>query len=63
MSEIIQHEDLVEELKKGLNMTSLLAASRFQSGPFVHVQFDGGSVEGIGTGGFTIVGAQGEELI
>ena len=63
MSELIQHEDLVEELKKGLDTTGLPAASRFRSGPFVHVQFDGGSVEGVGTEGFTIVGPEGDELI
>ena len=63
MAEVIQLEDEVEELKKGLDTTSLPSASRFKSGPFVHVQFDGGSVEGVGTGGFTIVGPDGAELI
>ena len=63
LAEIIQLEDEVEELKKGLDTTSLPSASRFKPGPFVHVQFDGGSVEGVGTGGFTIVGPDGAELV
>ncbi len=61
--EMIQLEDEVEELKKGLDTTSLPSASRFKPGPFVHMQFNRGSVKGIGTGGFTIVGPDSAELV
>ena len=37
--------------------------SRFKSGPAVHVQFDGGSTGGVGTGGFVIVDAQGAKVV
>ena len=37
--------------------------SRFKSGPAIHVQFDGGSTGGVGTGGFVIVDSQGVEVV
>ena len=37
--------------------------SRFRKRPFIHVQFDGGSAEGVGTGGFVIIDPGGEEVI
>ena len=42
---------------------SIPAKSRFLPGKFVHAQFDGGSGEGLGTGGFVIIGGNGEEII
>ena len=32
-------------------------------GKFVHVQFDGGSQAGVGTGGFVILDSNGDEVI
>ena len=37
--------------------------SRFKTGPAIHVQFDGGSAGGVGTGGFVIVDAEGVEVV
>lgn len=37
--------------------------SRFTPGPAVHVQFDGGSAEGHGTGGFVILDSVGKEVV
>ena len=38
---------------------SIPAKSRFQLGKFAHVQFDGGSEDGVGTGGFVIIDGEG----
>ena len=35
------------------------AKSRFLPGKFMHVQFDGGSEDGLGTGGFVIINGEG----
>ena len=37
--------------------------ARFTSGPALHVQFDGGAQDGIGTGGFVILDGEGKELV
>ncbi len=37
--------------------------ARFQPGPHIHVQFDGGSQNGIGTGGFVILDQDQKEII
>ena len=40
---------------------SIPAKSRFLTGKFVHVQFDGGSKDGLGTGGFVIINGKGKK--
>ena len=42
---------------------SIPAKSRFLPGKFVHVQFDGGSEDGLGTGGFVIIDGEGKEVV
>ena len=42
---------------------SILAKSRFVGGSFIHAQFDGGSEEGHGTGGFVILDGGGHEVL
>ncbi len=37
--------------------------SRFLPGEYIHVQFDGGSQNGVGVGGFVIVTSHGSELV
>ena len=37
--------------------------SKFFRGPFIHLQFDGGSQSGIGTGGFVILTSEGQEMV
>ena len=39
---------------------SIPVKSRFLPGKFVHAQFDGGSEEGVGTGGFVIIDGKGK---
>ena len=38
---------------------SIPVKSRFLPGKFMHAQFDGGSEEGLGTGGFVIIDGDG----
>lgn len=52
--------DRAEEILKPY---AIPRASRFEPGPYVHVQFDGGSAQGVGTGGFVILDPSGEEII
>ena len=42
---------------------SIPAKSKFLPGKFVHAQFDGGSEEGLGTGGFVIIDGDGKEIV
>ena len=42
---------------------SILAKSRFLPRKFVHVQFDRGSEDGLGTGGFVIIDGEGKEVV
>ena len=37
--------------------------ARFQSGPHIHVQFDGGAQDGHGTGGFVILDQDQKEIV
>jgi len=60
-------EDLLEDmttaesaLRKPLHLP---AKARFAKGPATHVQFDGGSQDGHGTGGFVILDKDGREII
>ena len=41
----------------------LLPKVRFASGKAVHVQFDGGAQDGVGTGGFIILDGKGKEVV
>lgn len=36
---------------------------QFSSGPYVHVAFDGGAREGVGTAGYVIADAKGREVV
>ena len=37
--------------------------ARFEKGPNIHVQFDGGAQDGHGTGGFVILDTEGREIV
>lgn len=41
----------------------LPARARFSAGPSIHVQFDGGSQDGHGTGGFVILDQDNKEIV
>ena len=41
----------------------LPSKARFKKGPAVHLQFDGGSQGGVGTGGFVILDGAGREVV
>ncbi len=51
---------LLTALKEPLHLPQ---KARFSKGPHVHVQFDGGSQDGHGTGGFVILDDQGNEIV
>ena len=55
--ELIREEDELRGAREAIGATS--RGTKFVSGPYVHIQFDGGSQEGQGTGGFTIVDEKG----
>ena len=63
----VQAEDLLKEEqslqgpRRALDSTA--RGTKFVKGPYVHIQFDGGSQDGHGTGGFTIVDEAGKELV
>ena len=42
---------------------SIPAKSRFLPGKFMHAQFDGGSEDGLGTGGFVIIDGNEKEIV
>ena len=42
---------------------SIPVKSKFLLGKFVHAQFDRGSEEGLGTGGFVIIDGAGKEIV
>ena len=59
----MEEESLVEKVSPSLHTEYTPRGSRFVPGDFVHVQFDGGSQSGIGTGGFVITTHTGQELV
>ena len=60
----VEQAQAMEQAKGALQEPlHLPAKSRFQRGPHVHIQFDGGSEEGRGTGGFVIIDATGREVL
>ena len=59
--ELLQEEQGLRGARDALNSTS--RGTKFMRGPYVHIQFDGGSQDGHGTGGFTIIDETGRELI
>ncbi len=61
--DLLEQEEAVEVVTPALKGQSMPRGSRFEDGPFLHLQFDGGSCSGIGSGGFVIVDPQGEEIM
>ena len=60
-SELVKDMKIAEDaLKKPIHLPP---KARFVRGKAVHVQFDGGSAEGHGTGGFVILDCEGQEII
>ncbi len=57
-----ENPDIVDDMKTAEGAlhvpVHLLAKARFVPGPSYHVQFDGGSQDGHGTGGFCGIGPQ-----
>lgn len=50
----MDEEALVRKVSPSLQTEYTPKGSRFVKGDFVHVQFDGGSSSGVGSGGFVI---------
>jgi hypothetical protein len=59
----MEEERDVKALSPSLETEFTPRGSRFTKGDFVHVQFDGGSASGVGTGGFVITRSDGTELV
>ena len=56
-------EELLEEVQDSLREPcKLLYCSQFFPGPFIHLSFDGGSHNGIGTAGFVIADSETGEV-
>ena len=58
--ESYEKHELLTALKEPLHLPP---KARFSKGPHIHVQFDGGSQEGHGTGGFVILDTEGNEIV
>ena len=56
-------EDMATTKRALRKPLSIPAKSRFLPGKFVHAQFDGGSEDRLGTGGFIIVDGNGKEIV
>lgn len=57
----LSHMKIAEDaLRKPIHLPS---KARFTKGEAIHVQFDGGSQDGHGTGGFVILDSKGNEVI
>ena len=56
-------EDMATAKRALRKPLSIPAKSRFLPGKFVHVQFDGGSEDRLGTGGFVIIDGEGKDII
>ncbi|MCG8385512.1 MAG: hypothetical protein MJA30_08235 [Cytophagales bacterium] len=63
-----EDDDVLEEAAHAAQQTlttpaQLPPCARFKDGPVLHVQFDGGSIGGVGTGGFVIIDSSGKEIV
>ena len=58
-----KEDELAQSVAPSLETEFTPGGSRFVPGDFIHVQFDGGSANGVGTGGFVILRSDGQELV
>ena len=63
LADLLEEEEAVKKVSPSLQTECTPAGSRFSSGDFVHVQFDGGSQDGVGVGGFVILTSEGKEVL
>ena len=56
-------EDQLNAIAPSIETKHTPLGNRFYPGEFIHLQFDGGSTQGEGTGGFVLVTSEGQELV
>jgi hypothetical protein len=59
----MEEEHNVKAVSPSLKTEFTPRGSRFTKGDFIHIQFDGGSQSGVGTGGFLITNRNGTKLV